>query len=129
MKITPNHRISTGKVSSKKAGKHDGFGNILAAEQTRHQSIPSAQQHTQPEHDTPQEDAPLDMFEQASDLLQRALSQLELNEAPSQETIQSIQNIHQELDTLLAKHGQSRSLIQAKTILHVEAKRIQQLKS
>ena len=128
MKITPNNRISKGKVTSKKTTTCDAFGSIFASEQARNQPIASPQQHTQPEQEPPQTATPLDALEQASDVLQRALSQLEQEASPSPESLQAIQTMHHELDTLLANDAHSRPLMQAKTMLNVEAQRIKHLK-
>ena len=128
MKITPNNRISKAQAPSKKATQRDAFGSILASEQARHQPTPATQTPASSEQESTQPPTSLDALEQASDALQRALSQLEQEASPSPESLQAIQSMHRELDTLLSNDGHSRPLIQAKTMLNVEAQRIKHLK-
>ena len=125
MKITPNNRMSKGQVTSKKAVQRNAFGSILATEQARNHPMPPAQAHTQEESQT---STPRDTLEQAADALQHALNQLEQDASPSPESLQTIQSMHRELDTLLANDAHNRPLLQAKTLLHVEAQRIKHLK-
>ncbi len=125
MKITSNRNIATSKRPQQKKSTQANFGRLFSSE-LQSASQPASQQG-EPEKE-PQKQNVLPLVEKASKLLSQALSQLEIDAQPNQATLHAIHDIRQELDLLTAQGNESVSLTQAKTLLAVEAQRIQAMK-
>jgi len=125
MKITSNRNIATSKRPQQKKNTQADFGRLFSSE------LQSASQPTSQQNDAekePQKQNILPLVEKASKLLSQALSQLEIDAQPNQDTLHAIHDIRQELDLLTTQGNESVSLTQAKTLLAVEAQRIQAMK-
>lgn len=125
MKITSKSSIATSKRTQTTKSKQSNFSQIFSSELQSSNQPASAQGETEKE---PQKPEVYPLVEQASKLLSQALSQLETDTQPNQETLHAIQDIRHELDQLTAQGNESTSLSQAKTLLAVEAQRIQTMK-
>jgi len=126
MKITQKSGISPQKKTQRKQSTSSHFSDFLITEQQTETKETSS--HTQPRvtPDTPQESYKL--FEQASELLDQALAPLETGIQPDHETYESLQKIRGELEALSELNHDQGTLSQAKTLLAVEAQRIQTMK-
>jgi len=125
MKITPKSHIPSNKRTQAKKNEHSSFGAMFSSElspteqQTSHADTADYAFHNQQAYP---------LLEQASQLLSQALTQLEDDAQPHQETLHAIHEIQQELEQLTAQGAESKALSQAKTLLAVEAQRIQTMK-
>ena len=126
MKITPKSGISPQKKTERKRSKSSHFGDFLTTEQQTEAKKASSKTEPRETPDTPQESYKL--FEQASALLDQALAQLETGMPPDHETYESLQKIRGELEALSELSHDQSTLSQAKTLLAVEAQRIQTMK-
>jgi len=126
MKITSTSNVASSKRTQQKKSSSSNFGKLLSSElQTDTAPPPSQQQENPKEH---QQQDVLPLVDQASKLLSQVLLELENDTQPSQETLHAIHNIRHELDQLSEQGNESASLTQAKTLLAVEAQRIQAMK-
>ncbi|MDX8397128.1 MAG: hypothetical protein R8K49_02285 [Mariprofundaceae bacterium] len=118
--ITPKSRASTKKTSSTK------FSSLFSSE-LESPSTPM-EQNTPEDSPSKHETQPRQLVEQATELLDQALSQLDTGELLDESTLSSIQQVSQQLQALSKDNPNSSSLTQAEILLAVEAKRIQSMK-
>jgi len=129
MKITSKNSVAPQKRTQHKQASGSNFGSILSTEMGAISSTSNNSPIT-PKQNAPQPDQQesYSLFEQASELLDQALTQLEAGDQPTDETLQSIQKIRSELDLLGGQIQDQSDLAEAKTLLAVEAQRIQAMK-
>jgi len=125
MKITSKSHIAPNKRTQAKKSSQNTFGSVFSSELKTIEQ-PASQQGLHEQASKNQQAYPL--VEEASKLLSQALSQLETDAQPNQETLHAIHEIRRELDQLTAQGNTSSSISQAKTLLAVEAQRIQAMK-
>ncbi|MBL1353568.1 MAG: hypothetical protein COA61_009630 [Zetaproteobacteria bacterium] len=125
MKITSKSHIASNQRIQPKKSSPNNFGSVFSSELQASDQQP-AQQDTAEQASTNQQAYPL--VEQASKLLSQVLTQLEGDAQPNQETLHALLEIRQQLDQLTAQDHESKVLSQAKTLLAVEAQRIQTMK-
>jgi len=126
MKITSTSNVASSKRTQQKKSSSSNFGKLLSSELQTDTDPPASQQQENPkEH---QQHDVLPLVDQASKLLSQVLLELESDAQPSQETLHAIHSIRHELDQLSEQGNESASLTQAKTLLAVEAQRIQAMK-
>ncbi|MDQ6968435.1 MAG: hypothetical protein Q9M14_07125 [Mariprofundaceae bacterium] len=123
MKIHQNRNINTSSTTRRKKVDNNKFGSLFASEMnanTATQEASSEEHHK--ETATPEQQRAV--FKQATELLDQALEQWEVDGILTENTITSIQQARQQLGLL---SSQDPALAQAETILAVESKRLQTL--
>ncbi|MBN4082597.1 hypothetical protein JYT13_02185 [Mariprofundus ferrooxydans] len=123
MKIHQNRNINTSSTSRKKQTDGSKFGSLFTSEMdaSAAEQKTSLEQHGK-ERATP--DQQRVVFKQATELLDQALEQWEVDGSLTEDTMISIQQARQQLGLL---SSQDSTLAQAETILAVESKRLQML--
>ncbi len=123
MKIHQNRNINTSSTSRRKQTSSDKFGSLFTSEM---EGSTSGQETILTQHNdeaaTPAQQRAV--FKQATELLDHALEQWEVDGALTENTMTSIQQARQQLGLL---SPQDPVLAQAETILAVESKRLQML--
>jgi len=120
MKIHQNRNINTSSTSRKKQTSGNKFGSLFTSEIDA--SI--TEQNTsleQPDQESATPDQQRVVFKQATELLDQALEQWEVDGSLTENTMTSIQQARQQLGLL---SSQDPVLAQAETILAVESKRL-----
>jgi len=130
MKITPKSHVTSNRSTQKKTSSSSHFGSVFSSELQAVEPRPSQQDtlNDKSEQASKEQQQVYPLVEQASELLSQALSQLEMDAKPNQETLRAIHDVRQQLEELTAQGHESRSIDQAKILLAVEAQRIQAMK-
>lgn len=126
MKITSKSHIVPNKRTQAKTSTQGNFASVFSSELDS--VVSQGEQQDVSEQASKEQQQAYPLVEQASKLLSQALSQLEVDAHPNQGTLHAIQDIRQQLDQLTAQGEISQPLEQAKTLLAVEAQRIQAMK-
>lgn len=126
MKINQNRGITTNTRTSTKKTNSTKFSALFSSELEA--SDEQQEKHTPDNTQAHQEQQPRQLVEQATELLDQALIQLETGEHLDESTLSSIQQINQQLQMLTKENPTSSTLAQAEMLLAVEAKRIQSMK-
>ncbi|MDQ6995677.1 MAG: hypothetical protein Q9M18_08795 [Mariprofundaceae bacterium] len=126
MKITSTTQTVSSKRTQQKKNSSSGFGELLSSELQTDTPPTPKQQEQNPQDHAKQNAQPL--LEQASQLLSQALLELEADAKPTQDTLYAIHELRHHLDQLSEQDHEAVSLTQAKTLLAVEAQRIQAMK-
>ncbi|MDQ6957136.1 MAG: hypothetical protein Q9M21_08065 [Mariprofundaceae bacterium] len=123
MKIHQNRNINTSSTSRRKQTSSSKFGSLFASEM----ETSTSEQETAPTQHSEEAATPAQqraVFKQATELLDQALEQWEVDGALTKDTMTSIQQARQQLGLL---SSQDPALAQAETLLAVESKRLQML--
>jgi len=123
VKIHQNNNINTSSVSKRKRTSSSKFSALFTSEIDSGKTSPETPlEQTSQEVATPTQQRAV--FKQATELLDQALEQWEIDGTLTENTITSIQQARQQLSLL---SSQDPTLAQAETILAVESKRLKLL--
>jgi len=123
MKIHQNRNINTSSASRRKKTSGNNFGSLFTSEvDSAKTSQETLTEQTNEEITTPAQQRAV--FKQATELLDQALEQWEVDGTLTENTMTSIQEARQQLGLL---SSQDSDLAQAETMLAVESKRLQML--
>ncbi|MBL4760308.1 MAG: hypothetical protein JKY80_05580 [Mariprofundaceae bacterium] len=123
MKIHQNNNINTSSVAKRKRTSSSKFSALFTSEIDSGKTSPETPlEQTSQEVATPTQQRAV--FKQATELLDQALEQWEIDGTLTENTITSIQQARQQLSLL---SSQDPTLAQAETILAVESKRLKLL--
>jgi len=123
VKIHQNNNINTSSTSKRKRTSSNKFSALFTSEIDSGKASQEAPlEHTNEDATTPAQQRAV--FKQATELLDQALEQWEIDGALTENTMTSIQQARQQLSLL---SSQDPTLAQAETMLAVESKRLKLL--
>jgi len=123
VKIHQNHTIGTSSTSKRKKTSNSKFSSLFASEIDASKTNPEAlDEQSHDDANTPAQQRAV--FKQATELLDQALEQWEVDGTLTENTMTSIQQARQQLGLL---SSQDPDLAQAETMLAVESKRLKLL--
>ena len=124
MKVNNNSNPTIRKKQAAKASSNTAFQSLLSAEMSPSDSPANMTDSHASMQKEPAQKQPSALLTHATDLLDEALSLLSHGEAPTQDTITSIEKVRRELNQLSANAPHEKAFNDAEILLAVEAKRL-----
>jgi len=124
MKVNNNSTPTIRKKQTIKTSNNTAFQSLLTAEMSASDSPSNITNEHSDRQKEPSPEQSFTLLGHATDLLDEALSLLSHGEAPSQDTIASIEKVRSELNLLSINAPHEKAFNDAEILLAVEAKRL-----